>query len=96
MKTDKKKLEIKLDWNYLRWNSFYPKAATKMNKIINHLQWGLYGENYAWGLECVSREIENNMWVHGDMEFLFKCSTQHLTSELSKWLRDQVEHKKIL
>ena len=29
------------------------------------------------------KDIENNTWVHGDVEFLYKCSTQYLASDCS-------------
>ena len=39
--------------------------------------------------------IEDDSWLHGDMKFIFECSTRYLTNERSKRVRYRVEHEKI-
>ena len=40
-------------------------------------------------------EIEDNIWLRGDMKFIFECSTRYLTSERSERVRYRFEHEKI-
>ena len=41
-----------------------------------------------------AKQIDNNTWARGDMEFLFECSTRYLTSERSERVRNRIEHEK--
>ena len=42
----------------------------------------------------LEKDIKNNIWAHRNVEILFECSTQYLTSELSEPVRYQVDHEK--
>jgi len=39
-------------------------------------------------------EKENNIRLFEDIEFLFLCSTQYLMSELSEWMRYQLQQER--
>ena len=43
------------------------------------------------GLLCLSNK-QNNTWLLVDMEFLFSCSTQHLTRSLRSLVSYRVKH----
>ena len=41
---------------------------------------------YSWFIV-----IETNTWAHGDIAFLFECSTRYVASERSERVRNRVE-----
>ena len=45
------------------------------------------------GLLCLY-DKHNNTWLLVDMEFLFSCSTRHLTRSLRSLVSDRVKHSK--
>ena len=55
-------------------------------KMITH--------NEMWIHFKASKQMENNTWVCGDMEFPFECSTRYLTTARSEHLTDFIHVSK--
>ena len=60
-------------------NDYSPYNRTFQDTPILKEEFG-----FSWEMK---HKIENNTWVHRDMEFLFECSNQYISCERSERVR---------